>query len=77
MRSSRTLRAAPAFCPLGPSHLRVAAPRLATRWYSDASDAAKKPEEASKEGEAVKESEDPVKKELEAKNKEIVELKVR
>lgn len=53
---------------------RISRP-AAARWYSSEPDAKKDGEEV-KPGEKA-EAEDPAKKELEAKNKEIVELKVR
>jgi molecular chaperone GrpE len=60
-----------------PSQLSIAPTSrpAAARWYSSEPEATKEGETA-KEAETPKEAEDPVKKELEAKNKEIVDLKV-
>lgn len=84
-RQSRTLsssiRAAPrtslATSQFRSSHLPLAqSSRLGTaRWYSSEPEA-KKDGEAGKEGEKSVGVEDATKKELEAKNKEIIDLKV-
>ncbi|KAG4431188.1 hypothetical protein IFR05_013333 [Cadophora sp. M221] len=69
----RTSLARPQFRP-APISLGVSR-QGATRWYSSEPEA-KKDEDGKKDGKSA-EAEDPVKKELEAKNKEILELKDR
>ncbi|KAH6721971.1 putative GrpE protein like protein, mitochondrial [Leptodontidium sp. 2 PMI_412] len=69
----RTSLARPQFRP-APISLGVSR-QGATRWYSSEPEA-KKDEDMKKDGKSA-EAEDPVKKELEAKNKEILELKDR
>jgi molecular chaperone GrpE len=73
--SPRTSLARPQFRP---AHLAFASPSRSftvSRWQG-AEEGAKKEEDAAKEEEKEVE-EDPVKKELEAKNREIIDLKVR
>jgi len=70
----RASLARPQFRPSQLSIAQTSRP-AAARCYSSESEA-KKEGEAPKEAEKPKEVEDPAKKELEAKNKEIVDLKV-
>ena len=89
--SQRTLitpppRLSPAFIRL--PAVQQSSTRLSSRWYSDAAEAKTTPTENSEAGEASKSSEKPpssesqpsetqtLKAELEAKNKEIIDLKV-
>jgi molecular chaperone GrpE len=73
-RTFTSLRSVSPF--LRPQLVSPSSSRIASRWYSDAAPAKEeaKPEEPSKtEGAEV----EALKKELEAKNKEIIDLKVR
>jgi len=75
--SPRTSLARPQFRPGHVSLAQTALPTARARWYSSEPEA-KKAEESSTSEEAPGkngEAEDPVKKELEAKNKEILDLK--
>jgi len=58
-----------------PANRLAARPLASSRWYATEPEA-KKDGEAAEEGKAEEKTEDPVKKELEAKEKEIIELKV-
>ncbi|KAF2752881.1 GrpE-domain-containing protein [Pseudovirgaria hyperparasitica] len=79
LRTSRVVR--PSFRPQvalrtsSPSYLRATQPGVVSRWYSEASESKKEDNAKPAETETKTEPEDPVKKELEARNKEVVELK--
>jgi molecular chaperone GrpE len=61
-----------------PANRLAARPLASSRWYATEPEAKKEGETAAAaEGKAEEKTEDPVKKELEAKDKEIVDLKVR
>lgn len=71
----RTSLARPQFRPTNPAFASPSRSFTASRWRG-AEEGAKKEGEAAEEG-LKAEQEDPVNKELEAKNKEILDLKVR
>lgn len=54
----------------------AARPLASARWYATEPEAKKDDEAAAAEGKVEEKSEDPVKKELEAKDREIIDLKV-
>ncbi|TVY80993.1 GrpE protein-like protein, partial [Lachnellula suecica] len=71
--AARTALSRPQFLP---ANRLAARPLASSRWYATEPEA-KKDGEAAAEGKAEETAEDPAKKELEAKNKEIIDLKDR
>jgi molecular chaperone GrpE len=69
----RTALSQPQFLP---ANRLAARPLASARWYATEPEAKKDGEAAATEGKAEEQKEDPVKKELEAKEKEIIDLKV-
>ena len=59
-----------------PANRLAARPLASARWYATEPEAKKDGEAAAAEGKAEEKAEDPVKKELEAKEKEIIDMKV-
>jgi len=74
--SKPQFRTAPNFSAVSASSRRALGSFSGRRWYSSEPEAKKEGEETTKENDKAAAEEDPVKKELEAKNKEIIELKV-
>jgi molecular chaperone GrpE len=59
-----------------PANRLAARPLASSRWYATEPEAKADGEAAAAEGKTEEKTEDPVKKELEAKDKEIIDLKV-
>jgi molecular chaperone GrpE len=72
--TSKPLLARPQFRPASLAFASASRPISSARWYSTESEV--KEGEAAATGQSAQEAEDPIKKELNAKDKEITELKV-